>query len=253
MYLYDQTDMPKSYSIGFAREPDVTKLYFGQTYTSYFKTLNGGDIVLKEFTVNELLVKSPEYYEEMYSEQLVTASKTRIVRVVKSYQYSDCYYFYYDLYKDYSEEYLNGPNEDYYIKETLFYKDYYRFQTRDKLVLNYPLKIVSSNQTIDEFVTYSSNPYIINSNINYKKNGIYNITFNINNNVIEELVEVNIPKKKVIRIKEEAKTEPVIETKEIKEETKTQKDKEVLKMFLIPSLLLMTSPMLIYFKSQYDN
>ena len=82
---------------------------------------------------------------------------------------------------------------DDYIIESVYYR-------RDKLILNDNLVITNEKQDINDFIEYSNGDIILNNNIDYTKNGIYQCEFILNNLKVEKDIVVDI-KDKVETIK----------------------------------------------------
>lgn len=196
LYLYDVGYDPKIYSIAFSRENNLDKLYTRAILYSYFTYDSFNDIVPFRYSVKDMAMGNPEYHDWVESPIEVDATKTRLSRTYTMYRYQDVLYHYYNLNRVYSDVYLPSPTEEYPIV-TENYKDYYRKQSRNKLILEEPLVISTKEIDINSFILESSSEVFTESNVDYNKNGEYTINYIIGDLKVEKKVVVDIPENNI--------------------------------------------------------
>ncbi len=77
------------------------------------------------------VIVKDDIWDTYYSDtKLSTSSILRYDRETTLYRYKDILYRTYNLTRDYYDEYLNAPYEDYIYKDEMDYKDYYAKRTR---------------------------------------------------------------------------------------------------------------------------
>jgi hypothetical protein len=254
MYLYEISDRPQTYSVAFTKEPSLDVKYFNIDTTKTFKSYNASDVLKDEYNVNKMNLINPEYYEEKESYIPVYSTKTRIVRYVKYYSYSDILYRYYNEIYLYSDDYLNGP-EGLYTNISDFKEENYMYRSRDKLVIKYPIVINEDTYNLDNYILSCT------SSCSYEliKDGSRNyVLFKVNNSVYEEEVTVvlnEIEEEITINKKEEKKNQIEIKKieKELEKDNKVNKKTNINKMIALPFALIFFIPTYFYFKTEYNN
>ena len=202
LYLYDVGYDPKIYGIAFSRDNSLDKIYSRAVLYTYFTYNDFNDIVPFKYSINDMAMSNPEYYDWIESTTLIKPSKTRLSRSYNMYRYQDVLYHYYNLNKVYSNNYLVNPTEEYPFI-TNDYKDYYRKQSRNKVVIDEPLVINSKETDVNSFILESSTDVLVESNVDYNINGEYTISY-----IIDDL---KIEKKILVDIAENNIQEPIVE------------------------------------------
>ena len=144
---------------------------YNDYYINYFSynlnDYNNTDVVIDS---DDWIRGDVEYEEEIISESKPIDNKLSLINEVTMYRYQDQLFYFYNIEK----KYIDGYFADYpgFIRDDMQYKDYYRYQTRDKLEIADEIVINSDEQSISDFIE-SSVQYEIITNLNIKKNGIY--------------------------------------------------------------------------------
>lgn len=193
VYFFDDTTFEKRISIYYTRDEELqfdgnTNIYAHNLVRSFFTHKSNDEIHELVFDINFVLFKNPEFTELKYSEHPVNSSKTRSVNKTKLYRYQDTYFYYYDLIKNYLDGYYES-NPD-YIKDENNYIDYLIYQTRDRLIIDKDIIINNDNITVDDFIK-STSSYEILGDIDYSKNGVYQIKVLFDNLEIDRSVYVD--------------------------------------------------------------
>jgi hypothetical protein len=254
MYLYETSNNPQTYSVAFTKEPSLDIKYFNLDVTKSFKSFNPIEVVKDEYNINVMNLTNPEYYDEQESYTPVYSTKTRVVRYVKYYSYSDVLYRYYNEVYIYSEDYLDGP-DGLYINLSDFKEEYFTHRKRDKLVIKYPITITNDTYNLDDYILLctSSCSYELVKEVdrNY-------VLFKVNDSVYEEEINIILNKTNkeiAIEKKDEIKTQIEVK-KELKELTKKEKENkntDINKMIALPFALIFLIPTYFYFKTEYKN
>lgn len=227
LHLFDMGDDVKRYSVAFTRVNSKTNPYLYQTYNSYFRYESLMDIKPQIHSVNNLLIGNLEYGPVQIASTPVPSSPLRLINEVVLYRYYDPLYHYYNWIVEYAPDYQSETTTEYPIVDQFHYKDYYRFKKRAKLILNEPLLIEQTDQQLQNFITETSEEYILETNLNYDVNGTYLVKFIYPTGTIEKEIVVDIaPPVLEVEIIDEViepkEKEEVIEPEEIKEEKKVK-------------------------------
>lgn len=165
LYVRDDESGDMSFTVSFRYEkdgPDYVRGYFHEyrDYSMFLITMDFMDLV------------DPLWSEEKVTEYVVTPTKNRGVRVVDAYRVTNTYYYYYKIIKDYSQ-----VHNDYYNKyDENTYEDYYRYRTRDKVVIADEI-IIDNKQKIEDYILDSTVEVRVEPELDYSKNGTYNVNF----------------------------------------------------------------------------
>lgn len=105
----------------------------------------------------------------------------------QEYRYQDRLYYHYNILEKESEEYsLYGKG---FVKRSDKYKDYYRYQIREKIEIPEQIVITDSSKNINDYIA-STSDYKVEGNVNYRENGTYPVK--IINNFLEVTVDVQV-------------------------------------------------------------
>ena len=122
--------------------------------------------------------------------------------MISEYRYKDKYCKIVKLENIYNDEYTKESVQDYIYKDEEKSKKFYKYQTRDKIVLDI-YEINDKNFDLNNFVVYSSSDYEIIDNIIIYKNGEYQVTFKIDSLEITKKVIVDIEENVVNELENE--------------------------------------------------
>lgn len=136
-------------------------------YTFEGSSNNSIDISIYDFSKVKPIYEDGVYYDELpflrkddYKEELV------------SYRYKDKLYYFYSCDKEYIDGYFKEKNG--YDKDINNFLDYYRYRNRDKIEFSKYIEINKNDEYLDNFIT-STVDYEVEGNIDYTKNGLYNV------------------------------------------------------------------------------
>ena len=169
-FINTETEYINNFKI-YAVEPMMVDIP-SNIYASYtYQSSQENNILLTEKDFN---IVNPRYEEEVIYDVLPDVSSLDYVEVNTKYRYQDKYYYFYNVEK----EYIDGYYSDYpkYIKDETDYKDYYRYRTREKIVIDNEMTITRYKEKLDDFVVATTD-YQIESDINYLKNGVYSVRY----------------------------------------------------------------------------
>lgn len=141
-------------------------------YASYiYHGSEENNLVISEDDFN---IVNPEYEEEIIYDELPEISSLDYVEVNTKYRYKDKYYYFYNI----DDEYVEGYYVEYpeYIKDEDDYKDYYRYRTREKIVIENDMTITRYKESLEDFIVATTD-YDIETDINYLQNGVYSVRY----------------------------------------------------------------------------
>lgn len=224
LYLYDITNEVKTYNM-YITNVENGMPFYEKKFENNFQNDTLDTIFPFIHTYQSLDIKNPLWKERVISNQPISATDTRKVFVETKTKYR------YKLYKKYEliDKYLDGYYVSYdgYIKDETQSKVYYKQRTRNKLEFE-ELKITDKNTIIDNLIT-STTSYEIVGNIDYTKNGSYQIVIKTPYMDIDASVEIDIKENTIQEAndkqlqKEITKLEKEV-TKQLKEITKLEKE-----------------------------
>lgn len=166
-------------------------IYASATIYSILDTINGNDFSYLIFKDHFDLV-NPLYDEAKLSEEKVLGTEFNKVRLVTKYKTEDLYIKYYRVDRTYLDEYYLKPLDGYLIDYDTK-KEFYYIKTRDKVEIKERLIIDNYNIKLEDFILNTTVDNIkITSNINYYKNGEYDINFILPFKVVKTKVIVDI-------------------------------------------------------------
>lgn len=226
--LFDQGNDPKTFNMAITRESNLTDtIYAHVSVYSYFRNIDGNDIVPVNYNINNMNVLASDYYDWVRSEEPVARTKTRLVNQFNEYRYQDTKYHYYKLNRVYSICYMSEASLEFPFKYETDYMDFYRYQKRDKLVIANHLDITNKDTKPIDFVLENSRELVIEDTINYLVNGEYPVKYIMGTLVVEKMITVNIAENNVVVEAVKEVIEPVVIP--VKEESTPTIEKEVVK------------------------
>jgi len=123
---------------------DDTKISFTQYASNNTQITN----INWEGKYLDLYDNTYEYYYTKTKEQ--SCSTYLYIGQIKAYTYKDTLYRKYNIIKDYYDDYLKEPYQDYIYKDEEYYKDYYAKRTRSILENKEPFKEKTKENKIEE-------------------------------------------------------------------------------------------------------
>ncbi len=208
-------------NINTSRENDINSNIYNKFNSSlYFLNNEVETYNIFNYKFKDFILTDPEWNEYKRNEEMVLEDKFRRVELRKEYSYKDILYYYYNFDREYSDYFEFKPIEFQYKDEELV-KDFYQYRTRDKVVIESNILITNKNQKLEDFVLENTtNELEIKGEINYNKNGIYEIDYIFPFIEIKKMVEIAILENEVVNKKvvnvpiNEKKTEKILVKKE---------------------------------------
>lgn len=185
-YIFDLGNSDKTYTIGYSNDKE-NLLYYKQ-YVLQFSDEYWSNAVKRLHNNDEIddsIWKYNEIYVGLRNNDFVIDKES-----IKQYRYQEKWCRIYENFKEYSD-YSKEPIEDYVYKVEDSLKYFYSYRTRDRIELEIE-DIIEKNYDLNNFIISSSDEVIIKNNINWERNGIYDISFEVNDLVVKEKVRLNI-------------------------------------------------------------
>lgn len=186
-------------NINTSRENDLKSRIYNN-FNSYLYFINNEEETFSVFNYKfqDFILIDPEWNEYKRSEETVLEDKFKRVELRREYSYKDILYYYYNFDREYSDYFEYKPMEFQYKDEELV-KDFYQYRTRDKVVIKSNILITNKNQKLEDFIfENTTNELEIKGEVNYKKNGIYEIDYVFPFIKIKKIVEVAILENEVV-------------------------------------------------------
>lgn len=195
-YIFDLGDSNKIYTIGYSI--DKNNLLYSKQYNLQFSDEYWKNAVKRVHNTDEININIWQYNEittGLRNNDFVINKES-----IKQYRYQEKWCKVYEMGKEYSD-YSKQPIGDYTNKVEDSLKYFYSYRTRDKLELDIK-DITEINYNLNNFILSSSDKVEVNNNINWKKNGIYDISFKVNNLIVNEKVKLNIEANTIEELKQ---------------------------------------------------
>lgn len=198
-YIFDLGNSDKTYTIGYSTDKE-NLLYYKQ-YVLQFSDEYWSNAVKRFHNSDEIddsIWKYNETYVGLRNNDFVINKES-----IKQYRYQEKWCKVYETFKEYSE-YSKEPIEDYIYRVDDSLKYFYSYRVRDKLELDIK-EITSKDFNLNDFIVTSTDEVLINDDINWDKNGIYNVSFKLNNINVKEEVVLNVESNTISELTEKIK------------------------------------------------
>ncbi len=195
IYLYDEGEIDKKLTYAFTDAKEESPRFF--VYNPFlveFTSKTKDDIYHNEFAVSALQGKDPKWEKFQYSEEEVRMTVTTEVQYGIFYRYRDTYYRQYMKTRHETEEYTKEKPEKYQYKIKDSYQEWYRYRTRDKVVLSGEWIITRDDFSIDSLIREKTRDVTFETNLNLTKNGVYDIIFDLGFQKVKKKIVVDILK-----------------------------------------------------------
>ena len=202
-YIFDLGSSDKLYTFGYSN--DKKDIFIAQSYVLKFadyhwsnakketKKITDLNIALKDWTTTEIS------YEEKNDNSIVDT------KITTQYRYQEKWCKIYQNEKEYYPEYSINAIDDYIYCDENSQKSFYRYRIRDKLEIDI-FEITEPNVDLKDFIVTSTDEVVINSNIDWSKNGMYEITFILNDLEVTKEVILNIDSNTIAELEKEIVT-----------------------------------------------
>ena len=195
-YIFDLGNSDKLYTIGYST--DKNNIFISKSYNLKFSDWHWTNAVKIVQDISQLDEKDWKYNEitiGIRNNDFVINKES-----IKQYRYQEKWCKVYEIGKEYSD-YSKESVGEYTNKLEDSLKYFYSYRTRDKLELEIK-DITEENFDLNSFIISSSDEVKINNNIDWNKNGIYDISFQINDLMVNEKVKLNIEANTIEELKE---------------------------------------------------
>lgn len=210
LYLYDISTETKTYSMHITNVLDGDSFYTNKFYQN-FQNDDFSTIFPFIHTYKDLNINKPLWKDWQITFQPTPATDTRKVEMETLSRYRYKLYKHYDIVKTYLNDYY--LEHEGYIKDDSQTKTYYKKRSRDKLEIE-DLKIIDKETNIEDLISSTIN-YEIIGEIDYNKNGIYNVEIKTPFITIEKTVEIDIYENELKQLEEQNKNlKQIVEAKE---------------------------------------
>ena len=230
-YIFDLGNSDKLYTIGYST--DKNNIFISKSYNLKFSDWHWTNAVKIVQDISQLDEKDWKYNEitiGIRNNDFVINKES-----IKQYRYQEKWCKVYEIGKEYSD-YSKESVGEYTNKLEDSLKYFYSYRTRDKLELEIK-DITEENFDLNSFIISSSDEVKINNNIDWNKNGIYDISFQINDLMVNEKVKLNIEANTIEELKkiiDNLKNDYENKIKELEEQLNNCKlDKECLNKKII--------------------
>ncbi len=209
IYLYDTGKIAKKLTYAFTDTIEKSPQFFVYNpFQAMFTSNANNDIYKIEFSSFSLQSGNPKWKDFQYSEEAVNATLTTEVRHGVFYRYRDTYYRQYMKTRYETEEYTKEKPEKYQHKKKDTYQDWYRYRTRDKVVLSGEWIITREDFSMDSLIREKTREVTFQTNLDLTRNGVYDIVFDLGFQKVKKKIVVDILKndqKQYRKVQEEIK------------------------------------------------
>ena len=185
-YIFDLGPSDKIYTIGYST--DKKNIFYSKNYNLQFSSEYWKNAVKRVHNVTDLNINDWQYYEtttEFRNDEFVINQE-----ISKEYRYQEKWCKVYNYEKEYSD-YSKNPVDDYVNRVDESLKTFYSYRTRDKLELDIK-EITEKNYDLNNFVISSTADVKIENNIDWDKNGSYDVKFQVNDLIVNEKINLNV-------------------------------------------------------------
>lgn len=188
-----KTDIYVSKEIPISSNGDYITSIVGDTKKAY--------LAINDFSIYKIYDK-PTFYASECTENL----PSNIKEYEKLYRNTYKIYEYKIIDRIYTDKYSANNTDELYV-DLQKSMNFYRYKQRDKVIISDNLIIDSKDKKLIDFIEYSSinlDDIKITSNVNYNKNGIYQINFILPFKTVSKDITVNIEANYINLINEQA-------------------------------------------------
>ena len=187
IYLFDMGSEDKKYTIGFSN--DGQNVLFNRSYSQQFELYYAKDSIRYEYSLKDFNIDNDLWLYQLTDDKYIDNDFVYNRTSYNEYRYKERLCRMSTIEKEYYPQYSINSVGEYTLRDSP--KTFNRYQTRDKLQLSIH-DITEKYYDLNNFVLYNSDKYTINHNIDWEKNGTYNINFILNEIYISKNVNVNI-------------------------------------------------------------
>lgn len=199
-YIFDLGPSDKLYTIGYST--DKKDIFIAQSYILNFADEYWDNALKVVKKITDLNISFQEWTTSETSYEIDDDASIVDTKVTKQYRYQEKWCKVYQKKKEYYQEYSNKAIDDYIYRDEESKKTFYRYRTRDKLEIDV-YDIIDENFDLNNFIVTSTDEVEITNNIDWNKNGIYDITFTLNDLIVTKSVNLNIDSNTIDELEKE--------------------------------------------------
>lgn len=199
-YIFDLGPSDKLYTIGYST--DKKDIFIAQSYILNFADEYWDNALKVVKKITDLNISLQEWTASETSYEIDDDASIVDTKVTKQYRYQEKWCKVYQKKKEYYQEYSNKAIDDYIYRDEESKKTFYRYRTRDKLEIDV-YDITDENFDLNNFIITSTDEVEITNNIDWNKNGIYDITFTLNDLIVTKSVNLNIDSNTIDELEKE--------------------------------------------------
>ena len=199
-YIFDLGPSDKLYTIGYST--DKKDIFIAQSYILNFADEYWDNALKVVKKITDLNISLQEWTTSETSYEIDDDASIVDTKVTKQYRYQEKWCKVYQKKKEYYQEYSNKAIDDYIYRDEESKKTFYRYRTRDKLEIDV-YDITDENFDLNNFIITSTDEVEITNNIDWNKNGIYDITFTLNDLIVTKSVNLNIDSNTIDELEKE--------------------------------------------------
>lgn len=187
IYLFDIGTEDKEYTLGYSQ--NGTDIFINKSYKKQFTLFYAKDSIRFDYNIDNLKLDSGLWLYSQTSQEKLDNEFVYSLSSHNEYRYKEKMCQTYSMSKDYYPQYSAISVDDYNYKDSP--QKFYRYQKRDKLELNI-FDITQKDYDLNNFILSSTDEYEIKHNIDWNKNGVYNVDFILNDLIVSKNVNVSI-------------------------------------------------------------
>ena len=199
-YIFDLGPSDKLYTIGYST--DKKDIFIAQSYILNFADEYWDNALKVVKKITDLNISLQEWTTSETSYEIDDDASIVDTKITKQYRYQEKWCKVYQKKKEYYQEYSNKAIADYIYRDEESKKTFYRYRTRDKLEIDV-YDITDENFDLNNFIVTSTDEVEIANNIDWNKNGIYDITFTLNDLIVTKSVTLNIDSNTIDELEKE--------------------------------------------------
>ena len=199
-YIFDLGPSDKLYTIGYST--DKKDIFIAQSYILNFADEYWDNALKVVKKITDLNISLQEWTTSETSYEIDDDASIVDTKITKQYRYQEKWCKVYQKKKEYYQEYSNKAIDDYIYRDEESKKTFYRYRTRDKLEIDV-YDITDENFDLNNFIVTSTDEVEITNNIDWNKNGIYDITFTLNDLIVTKSVNLNIDSNTIDELEKE--------------------------------------------------
>ena len=199
-YIFDLGPSEKLYTLGFADSNN--NILVSKSYNLKFADQYWVNALKIETDIYDLQVDINDWTYSEVSYQNIEDDSVIATVVSEEYRYQVKWCRPYEIVKLYHSEYSKEAFDSYTIKDDSSKKTYYSYQTRDKLELDI-FEINSKDFDLNDFIINSTGEVMISEDIDWNKNGNYDVTFKVNDLEVTKSVVLNVDSNTIKELNDE--------------------------------------------------